>query len=126
MSLDVYLIEAEEKEVPCRCECCGNIHRSTAREELYSSNITHNLGKMAKEAGIYQALWRPDEPYPHKSKDIIEVVEKGLALMESDPYRFKNFDAANGWGTYDQFVPWIKDYLAALKQFPESDIKVSR
>ena len=27
------------------------------RESLYSSNITHNLGKMANEAGIYEALW---------------------------------------------------------------------
>ena len=29
------------------------------RESLYSSNITHNLGKMANEDGIYEALWRP-------------------------------------------------------------------
>lgn len=27
----------------------------------YHANITHNLGKMAEAAGIYHALWRPDE-----------------------------------------------------------------
>ena len=25
---------------------------------VYQANITHNLGKMAEEAGIYKALWR--------------------------------------------------------------------
>ena len=30
-------------------------------EEVYSANITHNLGGMADEAGIYEALWRPEE-----------------------------------------------------------------
>lgn len=30
-------------------------------EEAFSANITHNLGKMAAEAGIYLALWRPGE-----------------------------------------------------------------
>ena len=29
--------------------------------EVYSANITHNLGLMAEEAGIYQPLWRPEE-----------------------------------------------------------------
>ena len=29
------------------------------REIMYNANITHNLGKMAEEAGIYEALWRP-------------------------------------------------------------------
>ena len=26
-------------------------------EQMYEANITHNLGKMAVEAGIYKALW---------------------------------------------------------------------
>ena len=30
-------------------------------EGAYSANITHNLGKMAEEAGIYKHLWRPEE-----------------------------------------------------------------
>jgi hypothetical protein len=28
---------------------------------VYDANITHNLGAMAKAAGIYMHLWRPDE-----------------------------------------------------------------
>ena len=66
------------------------------REEVYGANITHNLGKMAAEAGIYEALWRPyqlkegydipedeyDEEYdfektnPVKANEIIDIIEK--------------------------------------------------
>lgn len=42
MSLDVYLT-------------------ATRPTEVCALNITHNLGRMAKEAGIYQHLWRPEE-----------------------------------------------------------------
>jgi hypothetical protein len=26
---------------------------------VYNANITHNLGKMAEKAGLYETLWRP-------------------------------------------------------------------
>jgi hypothetical protein len=29
--------------------------------EVFDYNITHNLGEMAKAAGIYMELWRPEE-----------------------------------------------------------------
>ena len=58
MSLDVTLF-GEEKEVECVCDHCGHRHSTTDREVLYDANITHNLGEMAKKAGIYEALWRP-------------------------------------------------------------------
>jgi hypothetical protein len=35
--------------------------REGRSNEVYSANITHNLGKMADEAGVYEALWRPEE-----------------------------------------------------------------
>lgn len=43
MSLDVYL---EGPPVP---------------QDVFWANITHNLGRMADEAGIYKHLWRPEE-----------------------------------------------------------------
>jgi hypothetical protein len=29
--------------------------------KLFSLNITYNLNKMAKEVGLYEVLWRPEE-----------------------------------------------------------------
>lgn len=93
---------------------------------LFDANITHNLGTMAKEAGIYEALWRPGEIGATKAADIIDVVFVGYNDMRLNPDKYKVFDSPNGWGTYDDFLPWIKDYLDALKKYPDAKIEVSR
>lgn len=98
----------------------------TQPTEVYWANITHNLNSMAEEAGIYKHLWLPDKIGIIKAFQLIEPLSNGIKLMESDPARFKRFNASNGWGTYDGFVPWLKQYLAACIEFPDADVKVSR
>jgi hypothetical protein len=114
-------------------------------EELYWANITHNLGKMADEAGIYEALWRPyrlHKNYKHfdiyedeidfeqsvtiYAKDIVKIVEKGLKKLIDKPDYYAKFNSPNGWGTYENFVPWIERYLEALKEYPISKVLVDR
>jgi len=115
MSLDVYLTikvdvgKNEPKEI-----------------ELFSSNITHNLNEMAEEAGIYQHLWRPEELGIKHAGEIIDTVEKGLNLMKAEPERFKKFNASNGWGMYEHFIPWVEEYLNACKEYPKAEIRVWR
>jgi hypothetical protein len=94
--------------------------------ELFSANITHNLGEMADEAGIYNATWRPEESDLNIASEIAPILRQGIDLLKSDPARFKLFDAANGWGTYDKFVPWLEKYLAACDENPNAYISVSR
>lgn len=125
MSLDVYLYGPAET-VSCECAECGHTYSRETQECLFSANVTHNLNKMAGEAGIYQALWRPEEIGATRAKDIIEIVSQGLAKLKADPNRFTPFNPANGWGSYEQFVPWVEEYLAALKENPEAEIQVSR
>ena len=38
---------------------------------IFETSITHNLHSMAKEAGLYQALWRPEKNNFIFAKDII-------------------------------------------------------
>lgn len=97
-----------------------------ARGEVYSANITHNLGKMAVEAGIYKHLWRPEEIGIAKAAQLIPALAHGLALLKSDPERFKAFNPSNGWGDYGGFVEWVEKYLAACKENPDADVSVSR
>lgn len=99
---------------------------TTAHDEVYSANITHNLGGMAREAGIYQHLWRPEEIGVTKAKQLIEPLAQGLTLLKSDPERFKKHNPPNGWGSYDRFIPWIEEYLAACIMNPDADVEVSR
>lgn len=107
MSLDVTLEETK----PC---------------EVYWSNITHNLGNMAKAAGIYMHLWRPDELGITKASELIGPLTEGLALLKSDPEKFKKYDSPNGWGLYENFVPWVEKYLAACIEHPDATVSVSR
>jgi len=110
MSLDFYLTY----------NCDGN------RITVFDSNITHNLGKMADKAGIYYALWRPEEKGYKKAKDIVVILEKGLEKLKAKPKYFNKFNASNGWGTYEHFVPFVEAVLEACKQYPKAKIVVSR
>lgn len=93
---------------------------------IFDYNITHNLGEMAEEAGIYKYLWRPDEIGITKAYALINPLTVGLALLENDPARFKKFNPENGWGTYEGLVEFVRSYLKACEENPDADIYVSR
>jgi hypothetical protein len=94
--------------------------------EVYESNITHNLGRMAAEAGIYTHLWRPEEAGITKAEQLIEPLATGLALLKSDPVRFSAFDSPNGWGLYKDLVQFVDNYLEACRGNPDATVRVSR
>ena len=93
---------------------------------VYSANITHNLGEMADKAGIYYALWRPEEIEKTKAGEIIELLKEGLNKLKASPEYFKQFNAENGWGMYEHFVPFVEKYLEACQKYPDATIEVSR
>lgn len=122
MSLDVSLYTANPiKKV---CSCCNSEYE--AREQLFFANITHNLNKMAMEASIYQHVWRPEELNITTASELIEPLTKGIADMKARPDHYKQFNAANGWGLYEHFVPWLEKYLDACKEYPDAVVEVSR
>lgn len=94
--------------------------------EAYWANITHNLGAMAKEAGIYMHLWHPEEIGISVASDLVAPLSAGLALLASEPSRFKRFDSPNGWGLYRNFLPWVAEYLEACRNNPDARVEVSR
>lgn len=94
--------------------------------EVFSANITHNLNRMADEAEIYKEVWRPEENGITTAAQLIEPLRRGIAAMKADPIRFKLFDAPNGWGVYEDFVPWLERYLAACEEYPTALVRASR
>lgn len=96
------------------------------KKTVYEANITHNLTTMAEAAGIYQALWRPDEYNYNQAKDIIPLLEAGLVRLKARPKYYERYNAPNGWGLYKNFVPFVEKYLQACKDYPEAYIEVSR
>ncbi|MBD3261037.1 MAG: hypothetical protein GF334_05045 [Candidatus Altiarchaeales archaeon] len=93
--------------------------------ELFWKNITHNLGKMADEAGIYKALWRPNENGYVYANDIIDILEKGLEDLKKRPKHFEKFNSPNGWGLYEHFVPFVQECYDACVKHPKAKIYVS-
>lgn len=115
MSLDVYLTKVMPTEV-------------------YSSNITHNLGKMANHVilrngqTLYEILWRPDEcnpPYT-KASEISELLEEGYDILLSDPERYRQYNPENGWGSYDSLCMFVYRYRNACRDNPDAEIGISR
>lgn len=107
MSLDVYL----QKTMPTT---------------VYHANVTHNLGKMAEDVGLYYHLWRPEEIGIKKARALIEPLSVGLKRLKDDPERFKAFNPSNGWGSYEALVNFIESYLAACMEDPDAEIIISR
>lgn len=113
---------------------------------VYDTNITHNLGAMASAAGLYEALWRPHRLKPDYNipeddykaecefednsqtfaRDIIPLLEMGLADLKARPEHYAQFNAENGWGMYEHFVPFVENYLEACKEYPDALVEVSR
>lgn len=94
--------------------------------EVFSANITHNLVRMAQEAGIYSHLWRPEEIGIDRAGQLIQPLTEGLALLRWDRQRFEKFQAANGWGRHEDLVRFVERYLEACRENPEAKISVSR
>lgn len=93
---------------------------------IYDANITHNLNKMAEEAGIYKHLWRPEEIGITKAQQLVAPLREGLSLLRSDPERFKKFDPENGWGDYSGLVNFVRSYLSACEENPSATVSVNR
>jgi hypothetical protein len=107
MSLDVYLTVVKETEV-------------------YSDNITHNMGEMASEVGIYKHLWRPDELGITKARSLIGPLIAGLRELKDNPKEYKRYNPKNGWGDYKCLVDFVEDYVKACIENPDATIYVSR
>lgn len=114
-------------------------------EELFWANITHNLVKMSEAAGIYEALWRPyrlhkdyknfdiyeeemafEDAVTIYANDIVDIIEKGYIKLKLKPEYYSKYNSPNGWGSYENFVPWVEKYLEALKQYPDAKVIVDR
>lgn len=96
------------------------------RDDCFSANITHNLSAMANAAGIFDHLWRPDEIGIKRAEQLIGPLTAGLNKLRSDPSYFKSLNPKNGWGSYEGLCRFVSEYLEACKEYPSSEVRVSR
>jgi hypothetical protein len=100
--------------------------------EVYSDNITHNLGKMASAVilgngkTLYDVLWKPDEHGYTKASDILPMLREGMDELISFPDKYKVYNPENGWGSYENFVQFVYQYRSACIMNPDADLEISR
>jgi hypothetical protein len=103
------------------CAACGR-----GPEKVYWRNITHNLGSMAKAAGIYMHLWHPEGlPEVTCAGDLIASLTAGLEKLRAEPAKYEAFNSPNGWGLYENFVPFVESVLAACVAHPKAIVRTS-
>lgn len=105
---------------------CIVVDEGERTTEVFRANVTHNVSPMAEAAGIYKQLWRPDEIGITHARQLIEPLRAGLEALKADPAKFEAMNPANGWGSYEGFVPWVESYLAACIEFPDAKVSVWR
>lgn len=106
------------------------IEEEIETDEFWHGNITHNLCEMARQCYgrdfcLNDLLWRDEMP-----DDIIEYITDLIACLfelEDNPEEYKQYNPANGWGTYEQLVEFVRSFIHALVDMPEgSTIEYSK
>lgn len=101
-----------------------NVHQEVTYD-VFDGNITHNLTKMAEFLGVYETLWRPHEIGIYYANEIINNLREGIHKMKLMPETYKAYNPENGWGTYEQLLKFMEDYLDACYKYPQAKIDVS-
>lgn len=104
----------------------GLTERRIETNEVFTANITHNLNKMAEAADLYMPIWCPEKIGISKASQLIAPLTKGLNEIMTNPDKYQVLNPSNGWGTYRQFVQFVKDYLNACKEYPDANVFADR
>lgn len=94
--------------------------------EVFSENCTHNLGPMAKAAGLYQVLWAPDEIGLEKARSAIPILRAGIRSLEDGEAHFQSLSPPNGWGDHRGFLKFVRSVLAACEEYPDAKIRIRK
>lgn len=86
----------------------------------YDDNVTHNLVRMAKEAGVYVACWHPERIREGiRAKELLSHLAMGLNNLRERPDFYRQFEPENGWGSYNGLVRFLEKYTDACREFPD-------
>lgn len=88
----------------------------------FDTNITHNLNGMFSHAfGVdnYEAVLAFK-----KGGEVLHLIDMAIMNMVCSPSEYEKFEASNGWGTYEQALPWLIKLRQGLALNPDSEINL--
>ena len=93
---------------------------------VFSYNITHNLGAMARFVGCYEALWRPEEIGIEYANQLTPLLSNAAVFLALNKDKCEEYNPKNGWGDYNGLLRFVQEYMIACANHPFAQIKVSR
>ncbi len=103
-----------------------SVYLTVDSQDVFYGGITHNLSKMAAEAGIYNVLWRADEASIRFAQQMIPDLESGIEALQRDPARFIPFNPKNGYGNYYLLLSFAENCLNACRTYPSATVEIFR
>lgn len=97
-----------------------------APDEAWHGNLTHNLAPMARACGLYVCCWEPETHGIATAAQLQAPLQQGLARLRRERAALVLLQPVNGWGTYDDLVAFVEEYLRACEQWPEASVRVER
>ena len=83
-------------------------------------NYTYNLAEMWAEAGL-----RLPDCDGKLARDALKLLSPALALLEGNPEHFQPLEPANGWGTYEGGISFLRSLYCDWTHHPWTTVHVS-
>ena len=99
-------------------------------EELWSGNITHNLGRMAEHIAtrnytLYELLWHPSESgFLYANREYKYNIYNALKNMLLHRDELQQYNPENGWGSYDSLLHFVQSFAEALSKLDADDYEL--
>ena len=97
------------------CPACGH-----CKGEVFEFSPTYNLRPMFHAAGFCLRDFNG-----MTGAEVAPVLTVAVASMEADPAKFRALDAPNGWGTYDDIMPYLRRFRDAVSAHPAASVVVT-
>jgi hypothetical protein len=99
------------------------IYLSNSNGTHFGQSITHNLRTMAISAGVYECLWNG---HGMTAGQVESILWDGIVDMLKRKDFYKQLEPSNKWGTYEDFLSFIKELHLECAINPDSIIIVSK
>ena len=98
-----------------------DVYIEAVREvEVFWDNHTSNCAEMWREAGCDLA-----ELQGVTAAEALPRLRAAVAAMEAEPERFRPMEPANGWGSYESALDFLRRFADACEVDPDGRLRIS-
>lgn len=83
-------------------------------------NYTSNVSTLIKEVcGYYPTYWNGK-----CCSDVYPAIQQGIELLTQHPQMYRQFEPANGWGSVEGTLEFLKNIADVCREYPVAIIEV--